>query len=330
MRTGFATLLRRVAVMADESVRVTTVRGSRWLLLLATAFAACALRAAEPPLARMVEAIRTLDYQGSFVYARGTQVDALRIFHAAGGVERERLVGLNGPRSEIVRAGATVACTQGSAPTMLFRDPSARLLPLLPDLRDATIGRYYAVTQGVDDRIAGYRAHRVDVVPRDAYRYGYRFWLEDDSGFPLRSAVVDASGRSLEEFMFVTLDLGAKPRESDLAAGPGSTVVAPVDEPAAGTAHWRVADPPPGFVLSRTHAPAAGTEHQVYTDGVAHVSIYIEPGAAPARGDQRLSRGMLAIYAHEIGNLRVVAIGDVPRVTLERMARSLQPIASAP
>jgi sigma-E factor negative regulatory protein RseB len=38
---------------------------------------------------------------------------------------------------------------------------------------------------------------------------------------------------------------------------------------------------------------------------------------------------MLGIYSHEVGNVRFTAIGDVPRVTLERMVRSLQPVAPA-
>jgi sigma-E factor negative regulatory protein RseB len=278
----------------------------------------------------MYGAIRQLDYQGSFVYARGAQIDALRIFHAGGAIERERLVGLSGSPTEVVRDGSTVTCLQGTAPTMLFRDAGAQLLPLLPDPHGVASARFYAVTAAGSDRVAGYRAHRIDVVPRDGYRYGYRLWLEDDSGLPLRAAVVDANHRALEEYMFVTLDIGAKPRESDLAGGAGATVAAPAEEPATGAPRWRVADPPPGFALARTHAPADGVEHQLYSDGIASVSIYVEPGAGPARaGDQRLSRGMLGIYSHEAGNVRFTAIGDVPRITLERMVRSLQPVAPA-
>jgi sigma-E factor negative regulatory protein RseB len=320
--------------MVDEGPRVTTARSSRIApLLVAIGLAAGAARAQEPAppqsLVRMYDAIRRLDYQGSFVYARGAEVDALRIFPAGGIAERERLVGLNGARSEVVRDGATVTCMQGTAPTMRFRSSGTHLLPLLPDVSAAATGRYYAVVAAGADRVAGYQAHRVDVVPRDGYRYGYRLGLEDDSGFPLRSAVIDANHRPLEEYMFVTLDIGARPRDSDLAAGAGTTVAAPADEPPLGSARWRVGDPPPVFVLSRTHAPAGGAEHQLYTDGVANVSIYIEPAGGGARGDQRLSRGMLGIYSHEAGNVRFTAIGDVPRITLERMVRSLQPVAPA-
>lgn len=316
--------------MVDEGLRVTSLRT---VFVLALGLAACVARAEQPTppqaLVRMYDAIRRLDYEGSFVYTRGAQVDALRIFHAGGAVERERLVGLNGARSEVVRDGSNVTCVQGAAPTMMFHDPGAHLLPLLPDVLAAVTGRYYALTAAGTDRVAGYQVHRIDVVPRDGYRYGYRLWLEDDSGFPLRSAVVDANHRALEEYMFVTLDLGARPGDHDLAAGTGTMIAAPADEPALGTPHWRVTDPPPGFVLRRTHAPPGGAEHQLYTDGVANVSIYIEPGAGGARADQRLNRGMLGIYSHEAGGLRFTAIGDVPRITLERMVRSLQPVAPA-
>ncbi|MBA8886054.1 sigma-E factor negative regulatory protein RseB [Dokdonella fugitiva] len=319
--------------MVDQGQRVTTARSLPMAFLVALVLAAGVARAEAPvppqALVRMYDAIRRLDYQGSFVYARGAQVDALRIFHAGGIAERERLVGLNGARSEVVRDGATVTCMQGAAPTMLFRSSGTHLLPLLPDVGAAATGRYYAVVAAGTDRVAGYQAHRVDVVPRDGYRYGYRLWLEDDSGFPLRSAVIDANHRSLEEYMFVTLDIGARPRDSDLAASAGTTVAAPADEPTLGAPRWRVGDPPPGFVLSRTHAPVGGAEHQLYTDGVANVSIYIEPAGGGARADQRLSRGMLGIYSHEAGNVRFTAIGDVPRITLERMVRSLQPVAPA-
>ncbi|HEY6943434.1 MucB/RseB C-terminal domain-containing protein [Dokdonella sp.] len=306
-----------------------TIASFRLLLCLAggifAAEAGAAEQAAAEALARMHGAIRQLDYQGSFVYSRGAEVDALRIFHAGGAIERERLVGLNGAPSEVVRDGATVTCLQGGTTTSAFRGTDARLLPLLPTPRGVAAGNLYAVTAAGIDRVAGYRAHRIDVVPRDGYRYGYRLWLEDASGLPLRSAVVDANHRTLEEYMFVTLDIGAKPRDADLAASAATAGAPPAQEPATGTARWRVADPPPGFVLGRTHASADGVEHQLYSDGLANVSIYIEPHAGNERADQRLRRGMLGIYSHTSGGTRFTAIGDVPRATLERMVGSLKP-----
>ena len=280
------------------------------------------------PLGRMYAAIRQLDFQGSFVYLRGGKVESLRIFHAGGTPERERLVGLTGARTEIAREGGVVTCLGDNAPSKLFDAPGARLLPLIPDLRASSLAALYSVSLGAEERVAGYMARRVDVVPRDGYRYGYRLWLEDESGLPLRSSIVDASRRTLEEYMFVTLDIGTRPRDRDLAPSASAAVVDAVDEKRI-QPQWQVDDLPPGFVLTRAQKPAQGddkSEQQLYTDGLANVSVYVEPHAGADGADRGLARGMLNIFTHEGGGWRVAAIGDVPRVTLERMVRSMRRI----
>lgn len=281
-------------------------------------------------LTRMYGALRNLDYQGAFVYLRGGQPESLQIFHAGGEPERERIVGLGGTRSEYARVGKDIVCDSGKAPAMLFDNPGVRLLPLVPDLRGRETAKYYAVVAGAEDRVAGYAARRLDIVPRDGYRYGYRLWLERESGFPLRSTIVDAAQRPLEEYLFVTLDVGKRPRDADLSAStPASTVQVSQESPVK-DARWHVADLPPGFVrvkIERTAGAAEGSEHQVYTDGVANVSVYVEPrGAASGASSERgFGRGMVNIFARDAGNWRTTALGDVPRVTLERMVRSVRP-----
>jgi len=306
------------------------------LAILALAFAAGARpalasdAASGDPLARMYLAVHQLDFQGSFVYLRGGKTEAYRIFHASGSPERERLVGLTGPRTEVAREAGVVTCLGENTPSRLFDTPGARLLPLLPDLRAGSLAALYRVSVGAEERVAGYRARRVDVVPIDSYRYGYRLWLEEESGLPLRSSIVDASRRTLEEYMFVTLDIGTRPRDSDLAPSANAAVVEAADATRI-QPRWQVADLPPGFVLTRTQKPAQGddkSEQQLYTDGLASVSVYIEPYAGAAAADRGLARGMLNILTHESGGWRMAAIGDVPRATLERMVRSTRPVAA--
>jgi sigma-E factor negative regulatory protein RseB len=301
------------------------------LLSLATPTSHAQQAATPDPLARMDSAIRRLDFQGSFVYLRGGKIEAMRIFHAGGKPERERLVGLNGTRTEIAREGGVVTCVSGNAPSKLFDTPGARLLPLLPDRRGGALAKDYSVSIGEEDRVAGYRARRIDIVPRDAYRYGYRLWLEDQSGLPLRSSIVDASNRILEEFMFITLDIGTRPRDSDLApstsAGVVDTAVEERIQP-----RWRVDDLPAGFALERTQRPLQGddsSEHQIFTDGLASISIYVEPYGGAGVADRGVARGMVNIFTHEGGGWRIAAIGDVPRATLERMVGSMRPLSGA-
>ena len=311
-------------------------RAQRQALALLAMLQMASIGATEPDaaqaLAAMTTAVRSLDYQGSFIYEHDGRIDALRIFHAAGigARERERLVRMSGPRSEIVREGASITILQSGAPTVLLANRAgARLLPLVPDAPAAALAPSYQVSLAGEDRVAGYPARIVDIAPHDGYRYGYRLWLADATHLLLRSQVRDAANHNLEQFMFVALDIGAKPRESDLASSSDAGVTtAPQEQPLDGNPHWHVADAPPGFVFLRAQRPAQGppnAEHQLYTDGLASVSVYIEPGADTAAVvDGATIRGALNIYTHRDGGWKFTALGDVPRVTVERMARSVK------
>jgi len=309
---------------------------ARAVVLAAIAlFASFAARAADDPspqelLAHMSVALRTVDFQGSFIYQHEGRVDALRIFHLGGEHERERLVSLTGPRGEVVRNDGTITCVaSGKVPTLFANRADMRLLPLVPNV--AAIGAQYSVAAGGEDRIAGFGARIVDIVPRDPYRYGYRLWLERDSHLLLRSAVVDAARRPLEQFMFVALDVGAKPRETDLLSSEtGREALSPADEVEIDAqSKWRVVPLPAGFRLVRAQRPfdtASQAEHLIYSDGLASVSVYVEPQptAAPARVESTLARGVLSIHSLTDGALRVTAVGDVPAATVQAMARNVQ------
>jgi sigma-E factor negative regulatory protein RseB len=305
-----------------------------WLwctLALAAAPLPSSARAAEAAadLGRMATAIRQLDYQGSLVYEHDGVVDALRLFHRGGADERERLVSLGGDRSEVVRSGNAITCLRDGAPVLLLGDRATRLLPLVPSPRPG-FTRYYTVRHAGSGRVAGYPARVVDIEPRDTWRYGYRLWLEEASDLPLRAAIVEPVHRTvLEQFMFVALEMGVKPNPTDLMpttlAGPAD---APADVVALAATRWHLADAPPGFAFVRAQQPAhdaGGAEQQVWSDGLASVSVYVEPrptsgtakGAAPAAG-------VLSLYTRDLGRWRITVVGDVPQATAERISLGLQ------
>ncbi len=290
--------------------------------------------AAHELLSRMSTSLRSVDYEGSFIYQHDGRTDALRIFHAGGYPERERLTSLTGARGEIVRDGTAVVCVQsGGAPTLFASRAESQLLPLVPNVRE--LGDEYALTTAGEDRVAGYDARIVDISPRDPYRYGYRLWLQKDNQLLLRSAVVDAARRPLEQFMFVALDVGTRPSETDLVpSGATAGAAAPADEmPLATRSAWDIANLPPGFRLVRaeqTAGAAPAAEHLVYSDGLASVSVYIEPHplSAPLAVESGLMRGALSIHSIDAAGVRVTALGDVPPATVQAMARGVRAVAA--
>jgi len=318
--------------MAHSSIGLSSVALAALAFLAAPAHADDA--AAHELLSRMTTSLRGVDYEGSFIYQHDGRTDALRIFHAGGNPERERLISLTGARGEVVRDGTAIVCVQpGGVPTLFASRAESQLLPLVPNIR--ALGDEYAVATAGDDRVAGYDARIVEISPRDPYRYGYRLWLSKDNQLLLRSAVFDAAKRPLEQFMFVALDVGTRPSQTDLApSGDVAGAAAPADEmPLATRSAWDVVNTPPGFHLVRaqqTAGAAPESEHLVYTDGLANVSVYIEPHplSSPVAVESGMMRGVLSVHSVDAAGVRVTALGDVPPATVQAMARGVRSTAA--
>ncbi len=289
-------------------------------------------------LTQMTASVRGLDYQGSFVYQHAGRIDTLRVFHAGGAREQERLISLNGPRNEVIRNGNDVTCIQADDSAIVYTSTSGRgLLPLVPEATTTEIYDHYTIRLDGSDRVAGYAADIVNVLPRDAFRYGYRLWLEKSTRLLLRSIVTDQKQVPVEQFMFVSLDIGKTPADTDLVPRQRellTTTAAPADEinlrrPPA----WKAFNPPAGFTLRSARQSAnavAGAQHLVYSDGLASVSVYVEPMDAKIDLPTTLaSRGTLNIYSFSKDSWRFTVLGDVPAATVTAIAESLGPDPTA-
>lgn len=286
-------------------------------------------------LAQMADAVRSLDYQGSFLYQHAGQIDTLRVVHAGGSRQRERLVSLNGPSTEVFRNGSDVTFIQPDGSAIIYPSNSGRgLLPLVPGAAGASLEANYRLDIVGTDRVAGYAADVVDVVPADSWRYGYRLWLDRNSRLLLRSIVMDKEQRQLEQFMFVSLQIGRLPEEIELVPAQRemlTTRSAPTENwVLAKSPGWRVIDPPPGFTLGsvrRSQQEGSSVEHQLFSDGLANVSIYLEPGQGVEMENATLSeRGPLNMLSTTLGEWRVTAVGDVPAATLSAIVNSLEKV----
>jgi sigma-E factor negative regulatory protein RseB len=92
---------------------------------------------------------------------------------------------------------------------------------------------------------------------------------------------------------------------------------------------WDIANAPPGFHLVRAQqasGAAPDAEHLVYSDGLASVSVYIEPHAlsAPVAVESATMHGALSVHSVDAAGVRVTALGDVPPATVQAMARGVR------
>ena len=149
-------------------------------------------------------ALRTLDYEGTFVHLQGTHASSMHILHAYdGGGELERMVSLDGEAREVIRDHALVTCIwPGSRSVVVSKSRPRQLLPDIDAILAGNPG--YAFSLAGVDRVAGVATDVVEIAPRDGYRYGYRFWIDRETRMLLRSMVLD-DGRAVEQVLFTAI-----------------------------------------------------------------------------------------------------------------------------
>lgn len=310
------------------------------LLLVLTSYSTLAVAGndgqAREWLERMVEAMQQTSYQGTFVYVRGGNVETMRITHLVdeAGV-RERLYSVSGPHREVIRDRNGVRCVlQDSASVVEDQAVASDYFPELPLSVIDRQGSGYRLETGGQARIAGFSARRISISPDDSYRYGYDFWLEQQTGLLLKWVLLDSRQKTLAKLMFTDFSIGedinldeieSAAKEQDFVQM--KTMSLEKSVVAESTPRWQPASLPPGFQLA-AHNHKAGTgevyEHMVYTDGLAAVSVYIEEndkGVAIKPGVSRL--GTNFAFVRNQGDLRITVIGEVPVVTVKSIGNEM-------
>jgi sigma-E factor negative regulatory protein RseB len=307
------------------------------LLALAPALVAAA-RGPLDDLMRMSEAVAQLNYQGTFVYDHAGMLETMRIVHQAdANGEREHLVSLDGDMREVVRDRDGVICILGDAKPLLLSRVKARTgFPGRPQGDISHLQEHYTFSHGPLARVAGRPARTLEIRPRDDLRYGYRLWLDQATGLPLRTELVGADGQALERIVFTQIEVlaAADPNVAEAIrarkAWANESVKRAVTRPLDGVRRWQVTELPQGFRLAdyRTFGAAgAGADHLVFSDGLATVSVYVEPLNAeqPLNGVRRLGAVSTFALVHEAH--QVVVVGDVPMATAHIIGSAVQPLA---
>ena len=294
--------------------------------------------AADPQqlLTRMQKAAGELNYDGIFVYQHGDQLETLRIIHKmTNGVMRERLVSLNGAPREILRTGDEVRCylPDENAVMIEHRRADSRNFPaLLPDSL-AVLKKNYQIQSGGSWRVAGRAALAAQIKPRDAYRYGYVLWADKSTGLLLKASLIDGDGNVIEQYMFTQISIGRAIPDSELAPQhfARSTVARAGDgQPPVSTRRWEAAKLPPGYTLSahmRRKLPARqqAVEHLVYSDGLAVVSVFIEPVDEATQGALSGLTHMGAVHAYGkvVDGHQITVLGETPAMTVDMIGASV-------
>lgn len=304
------------------------------LAVAGTAFAAPGTPDALALLERSRQAAERLDYTGVFVRQRGNEVSSARITHARNGKPyQEKLENLDGPAVETLRRGGELVTYVPSQKRMVIESRAALSgFPAMMAPDREQLSRYYTTRFFEGDRVAGRMSTAIALDPRDAYRFGYRFWIDSATGLLLRAQRVSEKGEVVEQVAFTQLSLGRQPA-SRLKAGAGDTRGWQVDNFAGrpiDLSRWGVRWMPGGFrrvaELTRTLESASGRREVaqiLYSDGLAGLSIFIEPWRAD-RSESPLQLGALNMVGKRHGKFWLTIVGEVPMASLRQVADSVE------
>jgi sigma-E factor negative regulatory protein RseB len=293
-------------------------------------------------LVRIQQAAADTSYQGTLMFSAGGVVSSSRIEHYCDGRQRyERLEVLDGRARVQYRHNERMVTVWPAARTALVeqRGPLDEF-PALPASATTRAAEHYELKSVGQDRVAGHDVEVLMAKPRDKHRYAQRLWAERETGLLLRSDVLGPAGEVLESSAFTDVKLGARPQPDNvlkpmkkldgLRVVQGQVQRVPLEAEG-----WTVARPVPGFQLvSCTKRPLDATAdstasvpvlQSVFSDGMAHVSVFIEPYDAQ-RHKQAMGTSLGATHTlmKRHGDWWVTVVGEVPMATMQLFESMLE------
>jgi sigma-E factor negative regulatory protein RseB len=282
-------------------------------------------------LRKIQDATRNLSYSGTFVYQHGARSETSRITRLAS-ADTERLEVLDGMPRELVRTRDTVRCylPESKVVKVERRTPDRSFPALLPEQINS-LAQHYNISLGEARRIGGFECQAVVLSPKDNLRYGYRLYADTASGMLVRAVTVDSAGNQIEQFMFTQLSIGRVTPEMVKSRHAASAWrVEDAEAVPARLAGWGLSAELPGFhkivELTRRMGESKPVGQVVYSDGLAAVSVFIEPLQArrePARTGLA-SLGAIHIYTREVANHMVTVVGEAPAASVQRIANAVE------
>lgn len=283
-------------------------------------------------LDKMAHALRNENYEGVFTYMRGRTFDTVHITHKAkDGKESERLYNLSGEVREVRRENDEVVCyhpVSAGDPSEVFLHSPVNIGPFSPVFSErvtASQDVYHATLHG-DGRIAGREAVKMAISPNNDDRYGYRLWLDKETGILLQSHLIDG-GRVKEIFQFTSITIGEPtPVEEIAEAISGETIShrLSLDSPdVTEKPVWRVAWLPVGF-----HPVRVQGNRLHFSDGVATFSVFIEQSGVSSLPEMTTTVGGTVVITRRPNHTgpQITVVGEVPVNTARRVADSIEPV----
>jgi sigma-E factor negative regulatory protein RseB len=288
-------------------------------------------------LEQMRHSLQQRNFEGTFVYINGKDMETMHVVHEGGGKRgRSYVTALSGEAREVLRDSQFLTCITPDKHSV-FREPIKADEFILPvPVKHADLHSYYQYKLGKVQRIAGLDCQQVRITPLDDYRFGYEYCLDQENGFPLRIATMDVDGNAIEQVMFTTIAFpehidqqvfAVQDKIKDYAVSEAS-----MPKVYEGEIPFKIKLLPSGFeVKSIFYQPASADDNEFFqvilSDGLARASLFIAPGDSVSDNEppQGLMRsGAVHAMTRKMDGSVLTIVGEVPNKTLQLILGSVE------
>lgn len=300
------------------------------------------------------QAAQRVNYQGTVVYQAGGEMRSSRVTHLFDGTySHERIQTLDGKPREYIRrrseSSDEVQCLIPETRRIVIEQRKVEeSFPGLSNASPEEILERYTLKVGDVERVAGIDCQMLTLEPKDTARYGYRLWVDRVSGLLLRAQTLNERREVIEQIAFSDVRLGERIDRAKLRPSwstDGWSVERSDHRKTELSQHGWVVPAPLGFKKTREVARRIGgadAMQAVFSDGLATVSVFIEPhslSAAPGSSampgstvpgtnapsvDALQIHGPTSAYSRRVGDSLVTVVGEVPPATVRAVAGSVE------
>jgi len=284
-------------------------------------------------LERLSNSLQSLNFSTSFVVVKNNQAEPYHWYHGVddNGVEFEILALLNGPRKDILRKGDIISYIEPErAPYSVVGKQISGPIPSVFSQDISVLEKSYDFVSVGKSRILGRPAQIIRLVAKDAQRYGYWLWLDQDTGLLLKMALITRQGHLLEQIQFTYLDItdALSPSLGHLAQAELPKVIELPESTQATEFSWQVNWLPLGFKRikvdrHRISLTKQAVEFMLFSDGLVDVSVYVSPSSVVQRKSEFVKDGATIVLNQIVNNKEISVVGKIPSTTAKAIADSV-------
>jgi sigma-E factor negative regulatory protein RseB len=318
-----------------------------WLMCLALSCLPAVAGPTEAPLSsadarkwleRIHSAAHATNYQGVLVNSADGSLSSARVAHFYDRAQSyERVEVLDGQMRLSYRHNDWVYTLWPQSRVAVIEERDPRQASLRQVIEPRAADQYDVREQG-SEHVAGREAQVLLLSPRDEQRFAQRVWIDRQSGLMLRADVLGPRGQVLESSAFSEVEIGVKSRPLSVLQPMKRLAGYRQVRPTPTATHleaegWSLEPAVPGFVLAscakRSLDPAtadsAGTLQAVFSDGLTHVSVFVEPYDRKRHAHALSTQmGATSTLMQALGDAWwITVVGDVPVSTLKQFYQSL-------